>query len=200
MIFLYITTLTMAIVYIIVNVRILFNMLDAQKLDVEKIKNPSPNFKLFAPKPDDERLKTLAEKLHDEKLYLSDEYRDYKIIYPMFQKYFSWQNGFNVFYEYGDFDVVMGFLNIIPEFRASLLFKMINKDSWGKGFVRESKRLIDVFMDAFKLKRLGTESPDEKVVRMAHMVGFQDEGIKIKDFKWDGQLFDVTMMSITREE
>jgi hypothetical protein len=53
-------------------------------------------------------------------------------------------------------------------------------------------------MDMFKLRRVEAETPDERVLKMARLVGLRYEGVKVKDFMWDGEFYSQYMMAITR--
>ena len=174
-------------------------MIDLDKIDWDKIKSTAGMFKWFMPQPDDERLKILAQHLHDEYLYFSDEYRDYKVIYALFKAYFSWQHGFNLFYEIGDFGGIVGFLNIIPEHKSGLMLKLWNKELWGKQFVREGRELLDFIMDTFALKRVSTETADpEHVIKLAKVFGFKEEGRSPYEVKWNGEYFDNYILGKTK--
>lgn len=166
-------------------------MLDIQKLDWEKLKKPSDMFTLFTPKPDDERLRIFAKRLYEDYLYLPDEFREYKIIYEIIKSYFSWHNGINLFYEIGDFQGLAGFINIIPEYKAEVMLKFWGgKELWSKQFVKEGRALLKLIMDEWQLRRMGTESPDEKIVKMALMFGFEDEGKSRYAFRWKNEFYD----------
>jgi RimJ/RimL family protein N-acetyltransferase len=153
-------------------------------------------FRLFA--PSEEKIKFIGKKLMDEYLYLSDEFRNYDSIYQILFYYINAQNK-NVIYEIGDFDGFLGFINIIPGWKATLTFKLWTKALWGADFARQAKNFIGEIMDELYLTRLETSSPDPRIVKMARMVGFKNEGTRRLNFSWQGKLFDDTILAIVKE-
>jgi len=162
----------------------------------ELLKCPQPLFKQF--KPNEEKLKLIARELMDKKFNLSDEFRSYPAIYRILGYYLSMS--FSIFYEIGNMDALVGFVNIYPTFKAEALMKIVRPDFWSKDFVRQSRKVVSIVMDELQLKRLHTETADEKVVKLTELVGFKEDGIKPNDFMWERELFDVHVMSITREK
>lgn len=121
-------------------------------------------------------------------LWLSDEYRTAKGIDAIIYSYFSGFT-FNVFYEAGDFQALIGFMNIQPEFKCEMTLKLIDADLWGADFVRVSKELVELFIEQFRLKRISIETADERIVRMAKMAGFEDEGKRPNDLMWEKKYY-----------
>lgn len=154
-------------------------------------------FKLFVPTED--KVKFIGRKLMDEYLYISDEYRDYAIIYAILNGYVNMPSN-NVIYEIGDFDGILVLANIIPGWKAGLTFKLWNKKRWGPDFMREGKEFIAALMKAFKLQRLDTTSPDPRIIKMAKICGFKIEGTQKQGFSWDGKRYDNVLLAIVREE
>jgi len=173
---------------------------DLEKVDWEKVKNPSPLFQIF--QPTDEKLKEIATRLMNDYLYLQDIDRDYdkvwKGIFDLFPPNGTPPRRFDIIYEMGDFDGYLTFNNIVIGYKSSLSFKLWNPKRWGADLAREGKELIQFIVNEFKLKRLSTESPDERMVKMSKMVGFKVEGAMKNAFLWDGDLYTLWMMSITR--
>jgi len=160
----------------------------------EKLKSPDPIFKVFMPDQTDpqdpfylklSRLQTLLKKRY---LWLSDEYRTKQGIDAIIFSYFSGYT-FNVFYEAGDFQALIGFMNIHPEFKCEMTLKLIDKNIWGADFVRASKKLVELYMKEFRLKRISIETADKRIVRMAEMAGFVMEGERPDDLRWDGKFY-----------
>ena len=165
-----------------------------KEIDWERLKNPDPMFKLFTPvsaEPTDPfylKVSKLQRLLMKRPLWLSDEYRTAKGIDAIIYSYFSGFT-FNVFYEAGDFQALIGFMNIQPEFKCEMTLKLIDADLWGADFVRVSKELVELFIEQFRLKRISIETADERIVRMAKMAGFEDEGERPNDLMWEGKYY-----------
>ena len=166
-----------------------------KQIDWERLKNPDPMFKLFTPtsaEPTDPfylKVSKLQRLLMKRPLWLSDEYRTPKGIDAIIYSYFSGFT-FNVFYEAGDFQALIGFMNIQPEFKCEMTLKLIDADLWGADFVRVSKELVELFIEQFRLKRISIETADERIVRMAKMAGFDGEGKRPNDLMWEGKYYE----------
>lgn len=154
-------------------------------------------FKKFQPL--ESKLKVLAQKLMDEPLYLSDEYRDYKAIWRILINNFIEPDS-HEFYEIGDFGGIIGFVNICPTFKADIVFKLWDKDIWGFRFKTEVKKLIKLIMHKYDLKRIATETPDERMVRVARMCNFKVEGRFKYAFKWNDELYTLYKLRVLKEE
>lgn len=166
-----------------------------KEIDWEKMRNPHPDFRLFAPeKPDDPtdpfyvKVARLRALLMKRPLWLSDEYRTTKAIDLIITSYFS---GFtlNVFYEWKDFGALIGFMDILPEFKCSITLKLIDPKIWGADFVRASRELIDMFMKNVRLRRISIETADPRIERMARWAGFVIEGKRPDDLRWDKKYY-----------
>ena len=149
-------------------------------------------------KPTGDKIKALSKKLMDEPLYLSDEFRDYEFIHKMLFTGFGNEN--NIFYEIGSFDGLIGFANIVPGFKCDIVFKLWNPKLWGFRFKTQVKQLIRAIMEKYDLKRIATESADERMTRMAKMCGFRTEGRFKHGFSWDKETYTLHKMRILREE
>lgn len=157
---------------------------------VDKLTNPSPMFKKFEPTP--EKMKALAKHLMENKYSLSDEYRDYDIIYGILSKYLS--SGACIFYEIGDMDGVIGFTDIILGWKCHAIFELLNPKIWDKQLVRESRALFDLVMDTGKLMKVSSQTADKRVRRMAGMIGFRLEGLRQLEFSWDKKPYDLYLI------
>jgi len=165
-------------------------------IDWERLKEPHPMFTPFVPKdpadPTDpfyrkvSRLQTLLMK---RPLWLSDEYRTEQGIDAIIDSYFRGYR-FNIFYEAGDFQALIGFMDILPEFKCEITLKLIDKHLWGADFVRASKELVELFMKEMRLKRISIETADKRIVKMAKMVGFVDEGKRPNDLRWENRFYN----------
>lgn len=167
-------------------------MFDTSKISWKEIKNPSKLFHLF--EADKTKLMNVAKHLMGDFLNLSDEFRSYPIIYNLMHQYFCNPN--NLIYEIGDNQAMLGFVAIYPTFKADLIFKLFDKKLWNKQLVRESKQVIEFVMKEFKLKRLNTSTPDDRIVKMSKMVGFEVEGERENNFMFDGKLFKEFLLGL----
>ncbi len=76
--------------------------------------------------------------------------------------------------------------------------KLWNPQIWKPSTVKQGRALIRLIMDEFKLKRIGSDSADNKMVHMATMVGFKKEGARKHEFRWNGKFFPLIMLGMTR--
>lgn len=152
----------------------------------QKLIKPNETFSLFYPTP--EKTQELSYRLMKEELYIPDEKRNWQTIKQLIRYYFS-SIHFHLFYEIKNFQGLIGFMEIYPEYKALLLWKMWDKSVWNKTFARHGIEVINLIMDSYKLKRIGTETADPKVVKMAEMAGFELEGEKKNEFMWDGKFY-----------
>lgn len=149
-------------------------------------------------KPTEDKIKDLSKKLMEEPLYLSDEHRDYELIHKMLFNGFS--NKDNVFYEIGEFGGLIGFINIIPEFKCDIVFKLWNPELWGFRFKTQFKQLIKTIMEKYDLKRMAGESSNERMARLAKICGFKTEGRFKYAFMWEREMYTLHKMRILKEE
>ena len=166
-----------------------------ENIDWERLRDPDPMFKLFKPEDPNSpvdpfylKVSKLQTLLMKRPLWLSDEYRTPVAISSIITSYFSGFT-FNVFYEVGDYQALVGFVNIQPEFKCELTLKLIDANIWGADFVRASKELIGLFIEQFRLKRITMETADRRIMKMAEMVGFKYEGERPNAFKWEGKFY-----------
>ncbi len=148
--------------------------------------------------PTEDKIKALSKKLMQEPLYLSDEYRNYELIHKMLFNNFSNKN--NIFYEIGEFGGLLGFLNIVPEYKADMFLKLWDKNLWGATFARGLKKIIKYIMIKYDLKRLASDSQDPRMAKMGKIVGFKVEGRQALGFRWDGELYTLYKLRILRKE
>ena len=157
-------------------------------------------YKYFKPfKPTDVKIKELADRLMNDYLYLPDEFRDFKIIHKLLFNGFG-NEELNTFWEIGEFDGILGFVNILKGHKAGVVFKLWNKELWGIGFVKEIKKLIKSIMEECNLKRVETETPDLKMVKAAKLCQFRVEGRFKNAFVWEKKMYTLHKMRILREE
>ena len=163
---------------------------DEGKVALEKLLNPSEMFKRL--EPTQEKIKEIARHLMENKYSLSDELRDYDIIHSILRKYMT--SDVCVFYEIGDMDGIFGFTDIIPGWKAHVVFELINPKIWGKQLVRESRELIDLVMKSGDLIKLSSQTADKRIERMAKMIGFHLEGIRELEFSWDKKPYPIYLI------
>lgn len=169
--------------------------LDAQRSPVRDIKFDSNGMiKVFKPTP--EKVMAIGRHLMENKYSMSDEYRDYPIIYGILDKYLSSKN--SLFYEIGDMDGVFGFTDIISGWKSHMIFELLNSRVWGKRLVRESRKLIDAVMDAMELIKISSQTADKRIAKMSRMIGFEMEGARKAEFSWDKKLYDIYLIGRIR--
>ena len=147
---------------------------------------PSPRIKLFLAKGfNDERLKVIAEQLYQRPLWIPDEGRNYDAIWQLI--YANLINPLNLFYEIGNMDGVIGFVNVFSGHKGEFFIMLFNK--WTHKLNRDVKKLLSIFAETFKIKRLFTQTPDEKMAKLYESLGFKIEGRQKYGFKWDGKFY-----------
>ena len=166
---------------------------------LQEIAKPCGAFSVFYPETkEDERLKVFVGYLMKKDRYVSDELRNYDTLWQLvFQMFYGKE--LNLIFEVGDFQGLVGFMNIIPGWKCSVMLKLWDKEMWKKSHVRDGKKLVDRIFNGFDLIRIEGNSPDPKIVKIAEMFGFSEEGHKYKGFKWDGKVFDITLLSKLKE-
>lgn len=174
--------------------------MDEIKIDWEKLKNPGGIFKLFYEDPEDpivfhKKWVDLKKMLKTKYLYLSDEYREDAIIDNIISSFFPC-----VFYEMGDFQGLIGFTKIFHGNKCGLMFKIWDKKLFGHNFVKECRRLVDIFFNEWDLKRMSVESPDKDMVRLSKLAGFKVEGKEPYGFKFKGKFYTNYMLGKVRED
>ena len=161
----------------------------------EMLLKPSEMFKRFEPTP--EKIKEVARHLMENKYSLSDELRDYDIIHGILRKYMT--SPVCIFYEIGDMDGIFGFTDIIPGWKAHVVFELINPKIWSKQLVRESRNLINLIMKSGDLIKLSSQTADQRIEKMAKMIGFQLEGIRELEFSWDKKPYPIYLIGRFKE-
>ena len=160
---------------------------------ISYLKQPGKHLHIF--EPTQEKLESLSRKLYLNYLWLPDEYRTPKGIEATMQYLFPYGvdkeiRPMNIFYEMGEFQGLLGFVNMIPEYRAELFVKIWDKAIFGPDLAREGKALVKRFMREWKLIRLGFSTPDERNGNfIARLLGLKNEGTQGKAFKFDGKFF-----------
>ena len=166
-------------------------------LDLNYLKNPSPLLRLF--EPTIEKLQFIANKFATGFLYIPDELRSPQKVFELMAHLFPYAiepalRPFHVYYEIGRFDGLVGFTNIIPEYRCGSFLKIWNKDIWGPTLARDLTELADRFMQEYHIKRMELETADERMVKVAKICGLKQEGTKALGFRFDGKLYTSYML------
>ena len=129
------------------------------------------SYQYFSPfQPNQMNVSMLVKKYLNEEMYLSDEFREKQNVSKMFSKYLANEDSY--LFEIGTFDGILMFLNVVPEYKASMDLKFWNKNLWKLSFAKELRQFIGDFIDRFSLKRLETQTPDEEMARVLKTVGF----------------------------
>lgn len=163
------------------------NLVEIDDETRQKLTKPNETFTLFY--PTQEKFQELAYRLMKEEFYIPDEKRNWATIGQILRYYMS-PVYFHLFYEIKNFQGLIGFTEIYPEYKANLLWKMWDKSVFNKTFVRHSLEVINLIMDTYKLKRLTTETADPKVIKMGKIAGFVKEGTQKNEYMWNGKLYD----------
>ena len=165
---------------------------DFKKIDWKKLEKPSPLFRVL--QRTEAKDKKIAYELMNGFLNMDDVYRNYESIYKLMNYYFF--HSFSILYEVGEFQALLGITNITPRHKCDIMFKIFDKEFWGKDFVRELRSLLKLYMKEFELKRISAESPDPRIVKIAKIVGFRVEGFRDKDFKHNDKYYDLFVMGM----
>jgi len=173
----------------------------AEKVAWDKVKRPNDLLKILEPNPKDpiefeKKIVIFKNNLRDKYLYLSDQFRHPKTIDMLVHNYFYNRVIFHIFYELGDFQGIIGVTNIIPEFKAGVIFKIWDNNAWTPANARKIRELGDIIMKEFMLKRLSIQTPDRRMIKFGKIIGFNVEGEKPFDFKWDGRLYTTYMLGM----
>jgi RimJ/RimL family protein N-acetyltransferase len=172
-------------------------------LDLNYLKNPSPLLRLF--EPTIEKLQFIANKFATGFLYIPDELRSPQKVFELMAHLFPYAvepalRPFHVYYEIGRFDGLIGFTNIMPEYKCGVLFKIWNPTIWGATLARGLAELTDRFMQEYHIKRMEVETVDERMVKMGKICGFKQEGTKAMGFRFDGKFYTAFMLRKIRRE
>lgn len=176
-----------------------------KEINQELLRNPTERFTLF--QPNEEKVKKIAATLMQNYLYISDEFRQWDVVYGIINRYFVGQ-GLNLIYEIDDFKGAVGFCDIIPGWRSFVMLKMWgideDHDNWkeifNKDLVRQGRKLVEIISREFGIKRFATETADPKIEKIAKMYGFKEEGRQPLAFSWKGKLMDNVQLSRIMEE
>ena len=157
-------------------------MKDVDGQTIKEFLNPSPRLKIFIVKDfKDKRLGVIAEQLYQRPLWIPDEGRNYDAIWQLI--YASLLNPLNLFYEIKDMKGIVGFMNVYQKHKGEF-FLMLWNGKYSHKLHKDIDNLIQKIAKAFKLKRLFTQTPDEKMAKLYEKLGFKIEGRQKYGFKW----------------
>jgi hypothetical protein len=92
--------------------------------------------------------------------------------------------------------------DISDGFKCYLSFILWDKSLWGKDILREGKAKIEEVAAAHGLVKIETQTADERVVKLARLLGFETEGYRENSFLRGDAMYGVTLMgrAFSREE
>jgi RimJ/RimL family protein N-acetyltransferase len=149
---------------------------------------------------EDKFIKVFTEQMSDELLHVSDELRYPEPVAKGLLRVFD-PAGPHEIWEIGD-DGILVFRDIADGFKCQMSWIIWNRDCWGKGVVREAKSVIEEFAKRKKLFKIETQTADERVVKLARLLGFETEGYRTESFLRNGVRYGITLLGRTfaREE
>ena len=132
--------------------------------------------------------------------HVSDEVRFPGAVFSGLMRIFD-PAGPHEIWEIGD-DGLLIFRDIADGFKAQMSWILWDTKMWGKDIVRESKRHIEDFANRRKLHKIETQTADERVVKLARLLGFETEGYRTESFLREGKRYGITLLGRTfaREE
>jgi hypothetical protein len=123
-------------------------------------------------------------------LWIPDDARDERGIDIFLDYLFSGKTDReSVFYEIGNFDGIVGFYDIIPEYKCVFLARLWNRVLWTHSLVREIEDLVWQFKRDYKIKRISLATPDERLGKFVKMIGMKQEGSQKFGFRFEEKLY-----------
>jgi len=171
---------------------------------VEGLKHPSPMLRLLITDMDlSDRRVELSGRLMESRLYLSDELRSKEYVSWLIGSWFNPSGPLSLVYEVGrvggSFGGVMAFQGILPGWKCALMAKIWDRRAWGVQLAREAKGLLGLVEAAFDLERIEIDTADLRMVRLGRMMGFENEGVRRRAFRWGGDAYDIYELARIRE-
>jgi RimJ/RimL family protein N-acetyltransferase len=147
--------------------------------------------------PTKEKVDDLIAKLQGNKLYLSDENREYETaLAVVFSHLYGGMD--SCLFEIGEWRGLMGVVNIVPGWKGDLFFKLWDQSAWGPSLRRELGEAIDHICEKYRLERVALSTPDANTARLAENYGFIVEGILKNSFRWGGVSYDTICLGLDR--
>ncbi len=156
--------------------------------------HPPPLFRVFAPAP--ARTEAFAKRAMEEYLWVSDEHRNPQDIAGITVDLFYGAG--NLVYEIGDDAGLIAFTDIVKGHRCGMVLKLWDPQCFGARGIRQARELINAVMDEYGLKRINTETADDRMSRLAKIAGFEEEGCRWEDFRWGGHDYDRIYLGLYR--
>lgn len=170
-------------------------MIDAVKLGLGKLMAPPPPLKPYVPTP--EKVAALVDHLADDRLYVSDEFRNKDALWRAVTDMFAGDKT-NLIYEVGADAGMLAFTDILVGWKCGMCFKLWDRAAWGPGLARAGKKIVADVMDVCRLVRIETTTPDATMARLGKLCGLHEEGVKEMSFRWGGEYFDEIILAATR--
>jgi hypothetical protein len=164
---------------------------------VDALRNPSPLFRLWTPDTPDlgAKVAELAVRLIESRLYLSDEVRNEEYVRCLIGSWFNPKGPMSLVYEVGrgggSYGGVVAFQGILPGWKCALMAKIWERRLWGVELARQTKELLALVEGAFGLERIEIDTADLRMVRLGRMMGFGNEGVRERAFRWEGVSYDI---------
>jgi hypothetical protein len=149
-------------------------------------------FKIMDPTP--EKVDAMAQCYLNDFPYLSDEDRNPTTVWLLMNKYFRVPGHY--IYECGN--GMLMFRDVIPGFKAHIVWIQFNHHSPTHKTFREAGDLMREFMEVFDLRKLEAETADWRVARLLERLGYEREGIRENSFMFRGQLLDYHLLALVR--
>ena len=171
-------------------------MISPEKIKWKSLKKGTDHIKPF--KANAEKIERLMKEFLYGYLHLSDECRFPQYVRTMLMDLLDSRSGLNIIYDIDDFKGIVAFVRIRPLFKAKRMFVLLDKGMLRPSIIKESRKLIQMIMKEFKLKRMEAETADKKIVQLSKMVGFKSEGIQKNGFMFNKILMNNNPLSLVR--
>jgi hypothetical protein len=165
--------------------------------DVSRLLNPSPSFKHFV--YDEKKIKTWADHLINDDLYVSDEGRNYESVCKLISWYL-FGDAMNLTYEIGNGQGILAFSMIVPCHKARADWHMWDKSLWSATFARELDGVIHFVMDTFDLQRLYSHTANRRLAELFTKHGWDIEGTMRGDYRFHETPRDAYMIALNKEK
>lgn len=173
-------------------------MIDNYKDTLDRFAAPNKTFRLI--RLDQEILDKWQNELLSNPLHLNDTYRNVDSVRRAIGELLAGSNLSFVFeiLRGDDRCGIVIFHHIIPGFKCVMSMQIWDVSAWSKSGVRDAVSLVDLIMKEFDLRRVGAETVDPRVRRMACILGFNEEGEKVNDFLCNGELLNTYVLGRVR--
>jgi hypothetical protein len=142
---------------------------------------------------DEKFLKLYIEQMRDDVFHVSDEARTPPIVFNSLLSALDPKNGDEA-YEIGDGGVML-FRGIVDGFKCYMCLIITDITKFGPTLVREARDMIVGVATRHKLRKIEAQTADERIVKLAHLSGFETEGYMSESFLRGGERYGVTLLS-----